>query len=627
MPYGYLGRILRADLSSGRLTIEEPPEHLCRQYFGGEGFIAYFLCRELRTDVEPLSPDNKLIFATGPLTGAPVGGCGRHSVGGKSPLTGAFGEAEAGGYWGAELKMSGFDAVIVEGKAERPVYLVIRDGEAQLKDARHLWGLKTLECQSAIREELGDSGIRVAQIGPAGENQVRFACVVNDLDAFAGRTGMGAVMGSKNLKAVACRGRRRPELADPGAVAAIGRWVKDNAPKNNKAMRDLGTAALITVLNRQGGLPTCNFQKGSFDAADRISGEAMRDTIFVRRRSCFACPVQCKREVAIDEPYSVDPAYGGPEYETIAAFGSNCGIDDLKVIAKANELAAGYGLDSISCGSVIAYAMECYESGLLKSRDTDGLDLRFSSGSAMLQMIERIALRQGLGAMLAEGVARASRAMGSAAAGFALHIKGQEVPMHEPRWKQGMGIGYSMSPTGADHCHNMHDSAYTKAGPLLEQLKALGLLEPLPADDLSTAKMRMLIHHSLWMHFLNCAVCCYFVMVYGLVGFERMAHLVSAVTGWDTSVSELMKVGERAVTLAQAFNRREGFTSDDDNMPLRFFVPHTSGPLQGVALDRGAFRRAKESYYDIMGWPHGSPSSGKLAELGIEWVTSLVRAE
>lgn len=627
MPQGYVGRILRVNLSSERLTVEEPPEHFYRRYFGGEAFVAYFLLNEVQHGVEPLGPDNKLIFAAGPLTGVPVGGCGRHSVGGKSPLTGAFGEAEAGGYWGAELKMAGFDAIIVEGRAESPVYLLIRDGEAQIRDARHLWGLRTLECQNAIRAELGDPGIKVAQIGPAGENQVRFACIVNDLDAFAGRTGMGAVMGSKNLKAVACRGHRRPGLADPQAVATIARWIRNNAPANNKAMRDLGTASLVTALNRQGGLPTCNFRKGSFDTADRISGEAMRDTIFVRRRSCFACPVQCKREVAADEPYAVDPAYGGPEYETLAALGSNCGIDDLNAIAKGNELTAAYGLDSISCGSVIAYAMECFEEGLLTPQDTGGLDLRFGNGPAMLQMIEQIALRQGLGALLSEGVARASRKMGPASTEFALHIKGQELPMHEPRWKQGMGVGYSVSPTGADHCHNMHDSAYAKSSSLLEQLKALGILEPLPTNDLSPAKMRMLIYHSLWMHFLNCAVCCYFVMVYGLVGFERVADLVNAVTGWDTSVFELMKLGERAVTLARAFNRREGFTSHDDDMPLRFFAPHVSGPLQGVALDREAFDKAKELYYDMMGWPQGSPSTGKLAELGIEWVTPLMQPE
>ena len=245
----------------------------------------------------------------------------------------------------------------------------------------------------------------------------------------------------------------------------------------------------------------------------------------------------------------------------------------------------------------------------------------------MLEMVERIALRQGLGTLLAEGVARAAKRIGLRSEEFALHIKGQEIPMHEPRWKQGMGIGYAMSPTGADHCHNMHDSSYTSLSPLLEEMKTLGILEPLPISDLSPAKIRLLTYHSLWMHFLNCAVCCYFVMVWGQVGFQRMAELVSSVTGWNTSVFELMKIGERAANLARAFNVREGLTPQDDNMPQRFFTPHTSGPLQGVALDPEAFQKAKMTYYDMMGWRWGQPTYGKLGELSIDWAAPLIKAK
>ena len=624
MPHGYNGKILRVDLSSGKIATEEFPENFYRQYFGGEGFTGYFLLKELSPGVDPLGPDNKLIFASGPLTGVPVGGCGRHSVGGKSPLTGAFGEAEAGGYWGAELKMTGFDAIIIEGKAEKPVYLFIRDGEAQIRDARHLWGKKALECQDAIREELGDPLIKVALIGPAGENLVRFANIMNDLDAAAGRTGMGAVMGSKNLKAIACRGHQRVSLADPQAVKDIARWIRDNTPITLKGMQDFGTSRLVPALNSSGGLPTRNFQLGSIEGADKISGQAMKDTILVNRRACFACPVQCKREVKVDEPYVVDPRYGGPEYETIAALGSNCDITDLKAIAKGGELANAYGLDSISCGVAISFAMECFENGLLTSKDTGGIDLRFGNESAMLQMVEQIALRRGLGDLLAEGVARAAKKIGSGAEEFAFHIKGQELPMHEPRWKQGMGVGFSMSPTGADHCHNIHDIAYTEVTPSLEMLNAVGILEPMPLNDLSPAKIRLLKYYSEFIHLLNCSVCCYFVMALGLVGFDRITQLVRSVTGWDTTFFELLKIGERAANLARVFNLREGFTAQDDSMPQRFFTPHGSGPLK-VALDPEAFQQAKETYYDMTGWPNGVPSPGKLGELGIEWVLPLMR--
>jgi len=626
MPHGYNGKILRVDLSSGKLVTEEPPENFYRQYFGGEGFIGYFLLKELPKGVEPLSPANKLIFAAGPMTGVPAGGCGRHSVGGKSPLTGGYGEADSGGYWGAELKMAGFDAIIVEGKAEKPVYLFVRDGEAQIKDARHLWGMKALECQNAIREELADPNIKVALIGPGGENLVRFACVMNDLDAAAGRTGMGAVMGSKNLKAVACRGHQRVSLADPSVVKEIARWIRDNTPITLKGMRDFGTSRLIPALNSSGGLPTRNFQLGSIEGADKVSGQAMADTILVNRRACFACPVQCKREVKVDEPYVVDPRYGGPEYETIASLGTDCDITDLKAIAKGGELVNAYGLDSISCGATIAFAMECFENGLLTTKDTGGIDLRFGNASAMLQMVEQIALRQGFGNTLAEGTARASKKIGSASEEFAMHIKGQELPMHEPRWKQGMGVGFSMSPTGADHCHNIHDSAYTEITPSLEMLNAVGILEPLPLVDLSPAKVRLLKYYSEFIHFLNCAVCCYFVMALGLVGFDRITQLVRSVTGWDTTFFELLKVGERSANLARVFNFREGFTIQDDDMPQRFFAPHGSGPLK-AALDPEAFQKAKETYYGMVGWPNGVPSSGKLGELGIEWALPLLQTK
>jgi aldehyde:ferredoxin oxidoreductase len=626
MSHGYTGRILRVDLSSRKSVIEEPAENFYRQYFGGEGFVSYFLLKEVPPEVDALGPENKLIFAAGPLTGVSVGGCGRHCVGAKSPLTGGFGESEAGGYWGTELKLAGFDAIIVEGKADKPVYIFIQDGQVEIKNAQHLWGMKTLECQDAICEELGDKNVKVTLIGPAGENLVSFACVLNDLDAAAGRTGMGAVMGSKNLKAIACRGHQRLSLANPEAVSAIGHWIRDNTPVANKGMRDFGTARVVKILNDAGGLPTRNFQLGSIDGVDAITGQTMTDTILVKRRSCFACPVQCKREVKVDGPYTVDSRYGGPEYETIAALGSNCGITDLKAIAKGHEVTNAYGIDSISCGMAISFAMECFENGLLTLKDTGGIDLRFGNATAMLQMIELISRREGLGALLAQGVARAAKEIGHGAEEFALHIKGQELPMHEPRWKQGLGVGYAVSPTGADHCHNIHDPSYTSLTPLMEDLKALGVLEPLAVDDLSPAKIRILTYHSNWMHFLNSAVCCFFVMVYGSVGFQRVSDLVSAVTGWNTSVFELIKVGERAATLGRIYNLGNGFTAQDDVLPKRFFTPQASGPLQGVALDREAFHKATEAYYEMMGWPGGKPSPTKLGELGIDWAVPLIES-
>jgi len=618
MSFGYCGKILRVDLSAMKTRIEEPPEMFYRRYFGGEGFVGYFLLKEIARGVEPLSPENKLIFAAGTLTGVPVGGCGRHSVGSKSPLTGGFGEAESGGFWGAELKMAGLDAIIVEGKADKPVYISVAGGKPEIRDAKHLWGMKTLECQETIRQDLGDSLVKVAQIGPAGERMVRFSCISNDLDAFAGRTGLGAVMGSKNVKAIAVRGDNRLKFADPITVSDIGKWVRVNTPINNAAMHNYGTASVVKPLNASGGLPTRNFQSGSFETADDISGERMSETIVAKRRSCFACAIQCKREVRVTSPFAVDPRYGGPEYETIAAFGSNCGVNDLAIISKCNELVNAYGLDSISTGMAVSFAMECFERGLLTKTDTGGLDLRFGNARAALTLIEEIAERRGLGAILAEGTARAAKKIGPAATEYLITVKGQEMPMHEPRLKQGLGMGYAMSPTGADHCHNMHDTSFTARTPMLAELAPLGIIDPLPLNDLSQAKMRMLTYYTKWMHFLNSAVCCYFVVMYGRVGFERMTKLVNAVTGWDTSLVELMNAGERVMNLARIFNIREGFTEADDTLPQRFFSKHTSGPLQ-TAVDPAIFQTAKNNYYSLLGWENGIPTKAKLAELGIEW--------
>jgi len=623
MPHGYNGKILRVNLSTGKVAAEEYPDQFYRQYLGGEGVIGYFLLKEVKPGIDPLSPDNKLIFAAGPLTGVPAGGCGRHSVGAKSPLTGGYGEADSGGYWGAELKFAGFDAVIVEGKAEKPVYVYIHDGKAEIKDARHLWGKKALECQNTIREELGDDLIKVAYIGPAGENLVRFANVMNDLDAAAGRTGLGAVMGSKNLKAIACRGHQRVSLAEPDAVKEIAKWIAQNTPITNKGMHDFGTARVVPALQSGGGLPTLNFQLGSIENADKIDGAYMRDTILVKRRACYACPVQCKREVKVDQPYKVNPMYGGPEYETIAAIGSDCGITDLLAISMGNEMINSYGMDSISCGATIAFAMECFENGIISSKDTGGVDLRFGNKEAMLQIIEQIALRQGFGDVLAEGTARAARKIGKGAEQYAMHIKGQELPMHEPRLKQGLGVGYAISPTGADHCHNIHDTVYTDYGPMLSALNPIGIFEPMAANDLSASKIRLLKYYSEFIHLLNSLVCCYFVMSLSLVGFDRLTQLLRSVTGWDTTFFEMLKVGERSVNMARVFNLREGFTAKDDTMPERFFAPHPSGPLK-VALDRQAFENGKKIYYDMMGWPNGVPSTGRLAELGIEWAASML---
>ncbi|MGI5838222.1 MAG: aldehyde ferredoxin oxidoreductase family protein [bacterium] len=616
MPYGYNGKILRVNLTDRSISIETPDENFYRTYMGGEGIIAYYLLKEVPAGTEPFSPDNRLVFAPGILTGMPLAGSGRNSVGAKSPLTGGFGSADGGGFFGAELKRAGWDGIVVSGKADNPVYLWINDDIVEIRDAAHLWGKTTAPAQAAIKAELGDQGIRTALIGPGGEKMVRYACVLNDLTHAAGRTGTGAVMGSKHLKAVAVRGHQPVQLADPSKIKELAKWLAENVERLAGGMREYGTAAGLMALQHSGGLPTRNFREGTFEGAAKISGQTMRDTILVKRDNCFACPINCKRVVQVEEPYQVDPVYGGPEYETLGSFGSSCGIDDLKAIAKANELCNANSLDTISTGVTIAFAMECFERGILTEKETDGLELRFGNAAAMLELVEKIANREGFGNILAEGTKRAAAKIGRGAEKYAIQVKGQEVPMHEPRLKHGLGLGYAVSPTGADHCHNMHDTAFAKS---VEAMKPFGILDPLPADDLSLDKARLFTYKSNMAHFNNVAVLCNFVPW----RLSQLVEIVRAVTGWDTSLWELAKAGERAATLARVFNLREGFSTEDDNLTERFLEPFADGPLAGVAVDREKVAAAREAYYSLMGWDTaGMPTKAKLHELGVGWATA-----
>lgn len=629
MAYGYNGKILRVDLSSGKISVDEPGEVCYRRYLGGRGAALYYLLNEMEPGVDPLGPDNLLIFAASVLTGAPIQGVSRFSVATKSPLTGTYGEGEAGGHWGPELKFAGFDAVVVKGKSDKPVYLWVHDGEAEIRDASKIWGKPTKEAQEAIRKELGDDKIRVAQIGPAGEKLVRFACIVNELQDVNGRGGMGAVMGSKNLKAIATRGKKKVELKDPGKVTALVKWFNENFPKNPDVpgLRNIGTSQLVLPINESGGLPTKNFREGAIEGVEKISGEKMKETILIGQRACFACSVACKRVVKIDEPFKVDPAYGGPEYESIAALGSCCGITDMKYVVKANEICNAYGMDTISAGAAVAFAMECFENGILTKKDTGGLDLRFGNSEAMLKLVEMIGKREGLGDILAEGVKRASEKIGKGSEKFAMHVKGKEIPMHEPRWKTGVGLGYAVSPHGADHVQMEHDTCFEEKGFFLDQLKPIGILEPVGTFDLGPRKARLFTYLQHWWSLGNCLDLCLFTTApVRAWTIPHVVEMVNAVTGWDTTTWELMKVGERATTMARAFNVREGFTKDDDWLPERFFQPLEGGPLKGKKISKEEYRQAIATYYLMMGWDEtGVPTREKLEELDVGWVAEKLR--
>jgi len=616
---GYTGRILRVDLSTGAMVVEEHDEIFYRLYLGGSGLIAYYLLKEVGADVDALEPDNLLIFAGGAITGVPIAGSGRSAVGGKSPLNGGYGEADVGGFFGAELRRAGYDAVVFKGKAETPVYLWIKDGEVELRPADHLWGMTTGQCQDAVKAELGEKAARCALIGPAGEKMVRYACVINDLKHAAGRTGMGAVMGSKNLKCVVARGTTKVPVADPAGVQALSKYMVQNWKSTQWAMHELGTPGGINGLHAQGKLPTRNFQDGQFEGHEGICGETLRDEITIDRGGCYACPIRCKRVVEVkddDHDYTVDPIYGGPEYETIGALGSNCGVDDIRAVAKANEICNAYGLDTIAAGMAISFAMECFENGLLTTEDTGGLDLSFGNAEAMMAMTQMIADREGLGDLLAEGSDAAAAKIGGGAKKFSLTTHGQPFPMHECRSRHGQALGYAVSPTGADHMHNIWDEGLVRS-PVGTSWKTLGVYSASPATELPVSKVHAytMTASKAWLD--NALGMCMFIPWTS----DQKLEIVNAITGWETNLFELLTAGERHVTMMRLFNMRSGWTRADDKLPERMAENHLKEPVTSVPVPPEELDTALTQYYGMMGWDPetGAPTEIKLAELEIAW--------
>ena len=475
MAFGHWGKGLRVNLTTGAIATESLDEVWLRRYVGGWGFIAYYLLKEMAANTDALGADNLLVYATGPLTGQNVAGGGRHMIGAKSPLTGGFAASECGGFFGAELKRSGWDLILIEGQSPRPVYLWIQDHNVELRSAEHLWGLETGAVEERIRQDLGDKAVRISQCGPAGERLVRISNVMHDATRAAGRTGLGAVMGSKRLKAVAVRGRQRPTTRDPERLRDLAHWFREHYMETSSAAYAMGgTPRMVRVNQQLGGLPTRNFQQGVFEGYEALSVESMQERIIIGRDTCYGCPIRCKWIAQVDnERFQVDPAYGGPEYETVGAFGSVCGCDDIEAVAMANQICNANGLDTIGTGMTIAFAMECYERGLIDRQATGGLDLRFGNVEAMLALVRQIAAREGLGDLLAEGSRRAAEAIGGNALDYAVQIKGQELAMHDPRVKYGHGIGIAVSPTGADHMNSVHDNGYQTDGGI-QDLKATG---------------------------------------------------------------------------------------------------------------------------------------------------------
>lgn len=623
------GKVLEIDLDNLTSKSTTLPGETYRLYPGGSSLAAYLILQNMEPGVEALSGENVLVFAVSPLTGFPISGTSRLVVAAKSPLTGALGDSQGGGFFPAALKANGYDAVVFRGRARQPSYVYVDGDRVEIRPAGDIWGCVTGEAEERIRKDLGEDRVEICQIGPGGEKQVRYACVLSMCSRANGRTGMGAVMGAKNLKALVVKKQKAPAASDPSAFAALARQAATRLESNDavRGLGDIGTAGDLGAFNEIGFLATRNWQSGySGPPAEGITGEAMKKTILKDRDTCFGCAVRCKRVVEVEG--TVEPLYGGPEYETIATFGPYCGVYDLPAIARANQLCNMYGLDTISCGATIAFAMECYERGLIDREFTDGLELRFGNADAMLELTERIALRKGaFASLLAEGSRRAAEAIGPEAIPFAMTVKGAEFAAHMPQYKPGLGIVYAVNPFGCDHQSSENDPVLSMPPDSQEKIW-LGKLGITQSEDephgLGDEKVRFAFDSQCFYSILDTLCLCQFVWgpTWQLYGPDDILELCRSAIGWETSLYELMRAGERRINLLRAFNAGEGFGATDDVLPERMFAPMADGPSQGTRIDEAAFTEAVKTYYQYAGWDpeSGNPTDGTLRRLSLGWL-------
>lgn len=614
MAHGWTGTVLRIDLTERTITKEPLNEEWAREYVGGRGLGARYLTEEMDPTVEALDPENKMLFVTGPLTGTNASCGSRYMVVTKGPLTNAITTSNSGGYWGPELKFAGYDMLILEGKASSPCYLWIYNDAVEIRDAEHLWGKTVWETEEELHTELGVPDSIIASIGPAGENLVRFACIMNDLHRAAGRSGVGAVMGSKNLKAIAVRGTGGVKLADPVAFMK-GMWEMREklreSPVTSEGLPMYGTEVLVNVINEHGALPTNNHQSSVFAQAENISGETLTETRLVANKACFSCAIACGRvstlpgDAASKYEVSTSPrnwkiAGEGPEYEAAWAMGAECGIGDLDALIKANWLCNDLGMDSISFGATVAAAMELYEKKAVSLEQTE-IPLAFGSAEALLIMAERIAYRKGFGTELAEGSKRMTAKFGRPE--LFMGVRGQEFAAYEARAIQGMGLGYATSNRGACHL-----KAYTVAAEILGLPRQMD-----PNETEGKAEIAKIFQDAT--STVDATGLCQF-LTFG-VGLEEMLPQLVAATGVDYKLEELMTIGERIWNIERRWNERSGMTGVEDTLPKRILEePLPSGPAKGKVNRLGEML---PEYYELRGWDKdGKITPEKLKELGLE---------
>jgi aldehyde:ferredoxin oxidoreductase len=618
----YCGKILRVDLTKRLIREERPRDEWVEEFIGGKGLGIRYLYDLLKPGVNPLSPENVVILMTGPLTGTIASTMSRMANITKSPLTGTMSDSYSGGYFPAELKFAGFDGVIVSGRANRPVYLAIKDGQAELRDAEHLWGKGVFETTDAIVKESGEKprryidGPKVGCIGPAGENEVKYAAVAYDKHHFAGRGGTGAVMGSKNLKGISVRGTRQAKALSINSEKPFQEMVREIIQKDIQQNPDLhgltqGTPYVVDLSQEVGLLPTRNYQSGTCAKADQINADSLVRTILAKHEStCYSCSIGCRNVTKVKDGKYAGLEGEGPEYETLALCGSNLGIDDVRAIMKINEECSNLGLDTISTGNVCGWAFELFERGIITLKDTDGLELGFGNVEAALSLIRQIALRKGIGDTLAEGVAGAAKKIGRGSERYAVHVKGLEYPGYDPRGSFSMALAYATSDRGADH-NRAWPAAYD----------AFGKLNPFTLDAKAELCYADQIRTTLkW----SATMCDFMYIADPQANLELAVRLLNAACETHYTAESIKIVGKRIWTLARLFNNREGFTRKDDSMPPRINLdPFPEGPSKGKLISMQDFEKALTEYYKLWGWDEqGVPTASSLEELGLTQLTA-----
>lgn len=610
---------LDVDLSASTVKEVAIPEEWGKVHLGGRGIGArLLLCERIKQGTTPdaLGPHNPLVFLTGPLQGFAMPGSGKHVVMGWSPKTGRLNESYAGGIFGYQLARTGFDGLILRGQAASPCYLVVTEGLGKLQDASDLWGLNTEECETRLRERHG-AGSGIASIGPAGERLVTFSCIIHDGGHAAGRPGFGAVMGSKRIKAIVVNGHATKPVADMAGLPEIITQFS-RLTLANPGIRDFmiyGTSAGVEFYNELGILPTKNFQKGFFKEASRIGARAINNSILVRREGCAGCAVRCRPIVKIGTQ-----EFEGPEYETLAGFGSLCLVDDLATIALAHRKSNLYGLDAISTGVLIAYLMEASQKNLLPEKEK----ISWGDGEKLLRLIDLVAYREGIGDFFAQGLETVSKKLGGK--DFAVHIKGVEVPLHDPRGKRGLAISYATSPRGATHLEAMHDEMFEGPG---APTADIGITEPLNRFSWERKAMACKLYEDLY-SFVNSAIICGFVSwnqssSREYYPFRHIRRLLNTITGLEMDTNEMLHIGERNYLIRRLLTALDGHTRDDDDLPQRFKEPLQNGIWQGERIADKALNRAIDEYYKLRGMDHYGPTDAKLDQLGLSDLKGLVK--